>query len=60
MCEIINGISSAEMTERLLADYNIFIKDLTAKIGNGRQYIRLAVRNRDENCRLWEAILGEK
>lgn len=56
MCEIINGMTSAEVTERLLLDDNILIKDLTEKIGNGRQYIRIAIKSMDENCRLLEAL----
>jgi histidinol-phosphate/aromatic aminotransferase/cobyric acid decarboxylase-like protein len=41
---------------------NILIKDLTGKIGNGKQYIRLAIRNSEENDQLLEALkknLGE-
>lgn len=48
MCEILNGKNSKELASTLL-DHGILIKDLSDKIGNGKQYIRLAVRNIDEN-----------
>ncbi|WP_330409528.1 hypothetical protein [Roseburia hominis] len=34
----------------------ILIKDLTGKIANGRQYVRIAVRSRRENEQLAEAL----
>lgn len=43
MCEVLEGISSEELAGRLLKE-NILIKDLTGKIHNGKQYIRLAIR----------------
>lgn len=51
MCEVTGGRSSRELACYLL-EHDIFIKDLTPKIRNGKQYIRLAVRRRKENGRL--------
>ena len=48
MCEVTNGILSSELAVYLLKR-NVLIKDLSHKINNGRQYIRLAVRCHDEN-----------
>lgn len=48
MCELSNGIQSSEIAEYLL-NRNVLIKDLSHKINNGKQYIRLAVRRREEN-----------
>lgn len=48
MCELTDGYESRKVAEDLL-EKNILIKDLTAKIDNGKQYIRLAVRTVDEN-----------
>jgi len=48
MCELTDGYDSRKVAEDLL-EKNILIKDLTSKIGNGKQYIRLAVRTVDEN-----------
>lgn len=55
MCELMNGYESRKVAEDLL-EKNILIKDLTAKIGNGKQYIRLAVRTEEENHYLVEAL----
>lgn len=51
MCELLNGKSSEKLAGELLQD-NILIKDLTDKISNGKQYIRIAVRKSEENDRL--------
>lgn len=51
MCEVTNGFTSRALAEKLLQS-NIFIKDLTGKIGNGKQYIRLAVRDTKDNEQL--------
>lgn len=48
MCELEGKMTSRVLAEALL-ERNVFIKDLTSKVGNGKQYIRLAVRNEDEN-----------
>ena len=56
MCEINNGLSAAQITQELLVKHNLFIKDLTSKIRNGKQYIRLAVRRQEENELLTEAL----
>lgn len=54
-CEVLNGISANEVAQKLLAQ-DILIKCLTSKIGNGREYIRLAVRTEDENFYLIEKL----
>lgn len=55
MAELTGGITAAELTARLLSEYNILIKDLTAKVQGG-QYIRLAVRDEKDNARLAQAL----
>lgn len=55
MCELLNGVESRVIAEDLL-EKNILIKDLTSKVGNGRQYIRLAVRTIEENQYLVESL----
>jgi histidinol-phosphate/aromatic aminotransferase/cobyric acid decarboxylase-like protein/choline kinase len=55
MCELKDGRESRKIAEALLEE-NILIKDLTGKIGNGRQYIRLAVRTEEENTQLAEHL----
>lgn len=57
LVELTGGISAGELTEKLLLQYNILIKDLSKKIQrDGKQYIRLAVRNREDNGRLIAAL----
>ncbi len=56
MCEINNGFSAAQITQELLVKHNLFIKDLTSKIRDGKQYVRLAVRKKEENEMLIEAL----
>ena len=55
MCEVI-GKKSKELTEKLLSKKEIFIKDLTPKINDGKQYIRLDIRNEADNDRIIEAF----
>ncbi|MDE5773646.1 MAG: aminotransferase class I/II-fold pyridoxal phosphate-dependent enzyme [Muribaculaceae bacterium] len=58
LCEVTGGKTAHELTLRLLTDHNILIKDCTAKKGftHGRQYIRIAIRDRHDNHRLTEAL----
>ena len=48
------GILTSQDKEWL--EEQILIKDLTGKIANGRQYVRIAVRSRRENEQLAEAL----
>lgn len=60
MAEIINGMTSKELTKRLLLSHNIFIKDLSGKIKcKNRQFVRIAVRNTQDNDRLLKALVSE-
>lgn len=57
LCEVTGGMSSTALTEILLNDYDIFIKDLSTKKGfRGKNYIRLAVRDNADNERLIQAL----
>ena len=56
MAEILGNITSKELTKLLLIKYNLFIKDLTPKISNGKQYVRIAVRNDFDNYLLINAL----
>ena len=55
MCELVDGMQSDVLAGKLLRE-NILIKNLTGKIGNGRQYVRIAIRNSEENDQLLEAL----
>lgn len=55
-CELLNGVTSRCLTKELLIRHELFIKDLTAKMNDGRQYVRIAVRNDADNDKLLEAL----
>lgn len=54
MCELKN-VNAKELAAYLLEN-GIMIKVLTDKIGNGKEYIRLAVRRKEENRQLIECL----
>ena len=43
-------VCAATLTNILLSRYNIYVKDISHKFGDGRSYIRLAVRLPEENA----------
>lgn len=55
MCELLNGCDSKSVAAKLL-NKNILIKDLSGKIGNGHQYIRIAIRTENEDNILLEKL----
>ena len=60
MLEITNGMSSVELTKHLLLKHNILIKDLHSKVtGEGKQYVRVAVKRTEENDLLIKAFKEE-
>ncbi|XCP84201.1 aminotransferase class I/II-fold pyridoxal phosphate-dependent enzyme [Roseburia hominis] len=60
MVEITNGLTAKELTKRLYLKYSLFIKDLSGKIHrDNRQFIRLAVRNSEDNNKLVKALKNE-
>lgn len=57
LCEVTERFSSHELAVKLLEEHNILIKDCsTKKVFNGRNYIRLAVRRREDNMRLIKSL----
>ena len=55
MVELNQGIDAKELLKVLLVRHNILIKELTTKT-NGRNYLRLAVRNEEDNDALLSAL----
>ncbi len=53
LCEVTNTYTARELTERLLVEKDLYIKDNTGKLGfeNG-QYVRIAIRNKKDNNKL--------
>ncbi len=56
MCEILGEATATHITEALLNDYNILIKDLSTKEGIEGQYIRIAVKRKKENEKFVDAF----
>lgn len=60
MAEITTGMTAAELTRVLIVKHNILIKNLFSKVNiNQKQYIRLAIRDRQDNDRLIAALMSE-
>ena len=55
MVELENGKSAKSLTKTLLIKYNLLIKELVSKT-NGKDYLRLAVRNTEDNDKLLDAL----
>ncbi len=58
MVELESGLSPKDLLKSLLIKHNLLIKELTTKI-NGRNYLRLAVRSKEDNNILIEALQKE-
>ena len=58
MVELDQNISPKELLKTLLIKYEILIKELTTKT-NGRNYLRLAIRNKEDNDTLLAALRAE-
>lgn len=57
LCEVISGYTSAQLTKKLLEESNILIKDCGQKSAfAGRNYIRIAVRDREDNSKLVQKL----
>ncbi|MCE8758661.1 aminotransferase class I/II-fold pyridoxal phosphate-dependent enzyme [Bacteroides fragilis] len=59
LCEVTNKYTSSELTRILLCENDILIKDCgTKKAFGGRNYIRIAVRGKEENDKLVGILLN--
>ena len=57
LCEVQGKYSSKDLMRLLLVRHNIFIKDCASKFGfEGKNYIRIAIRNSVDNNKLIEAL----
>lgn len=55
LVELTSGITAFELTEKLLNEHIIFIKDLSSKLGSDR-FVRIAVRDTADNDKLVGAL----
>lgn len=57
LCEVTQTYTSKKLVEKLLVDYNILLKDCSTKKGfEGRNYVRIAIRDFQDNNRLLSAL----
>lgn len=57
LCKVLSPYNSHALTVELLEKHNVLIKDCSPKkVFNGRDYIRIAIRNRVDNERLITAL----
>ena len=57
LCEVTGRYTATELTQTLLQRYNILIKDCGTKSAfAGKQYIRIAIRDRADNANFVEAL----
>ena len=57
MCEVKGEVSSSSLAADLLKNWNILIKDLSTKKGfSGKSFIRIAVKNEEDNQLLLQAM----
>ena len=57
LCQVTKHYTSRQLTEKLLNEYNILIKDCDTKTGlEGQNFVRIAIRDRQDNDRLIDAL----
>ena len=61
LCEVTSGLTSTQVTERLLNAHNILIKDCNSKNAlQGRNMVRIAIRGTCDNDKLINALKSIK
>jgi len=57
LCEVMDSFTSLQLTQILYNNFNVLIKDCSGKKGfNEKQFIRIAIRDRQDNSYLVEAF----
>lgn len=58
LCEIVDKHTAEDLSCKLLSDFNILVKNCNGKKGfTHSQYIRIAIRDKEDNNKLVEALL---
>ena len=59
LCQVTDRYTSRQLTEKLLNEHNILIKDCDTKTGlEGKNFIRIAIRDEKDNDRLIDALMA--
>lgn len=57
LCEVVDRYTATELAQKLLFENELFVKDLSGKEGfEGRQFLRIAVRDEKDNNKLLSAL----
>ena len=59
LCQVTDRYTSRQLTEKLLNEHNILIKDCDTKTGlEGKNFVRIAIRDEKDNNRLVDALMA--
>jgi histidinol-phosphate/aromatic aminotransferase/cobyric acid decarboxylase-like protein/choline kinase len=59
LCEVVDKYTASELTQKLLEQANILIKDCSTKsVFMGRNYVRIAIRSTNENKKIIAILKG--
>ncbi|MCY1532699.1 Histidinol-phosphate aminotransferase [compost metagenome] len=57
LCELSQGLIATEVTQKLLFEDGLYVKDLTGKKGfEGKEFLRVAVRDESDNNKLVKSL----
>ena len=60
LVELLNGLTSEEVSLNLLIDHGVYVRNCDDKIGLDGEYIRIAARSFDENQQILNALKSIK
>ena len=60
LVELLNGLTSEEVSLNLLIDYGVYVRNCSDKIGLDGEYIRIAARSFEENQVIYKALKSIK
>ena len=56
LCEVVNGMTARALSKTLLREHDILVKDCSSKVGVSGEFIRVAVRDHEDNTRFLRAV----
>ena len=60
LVELLNGLTSEEVSLNLLVDHGVYVRNCSDKIGLEGEYIRIAARSFEENQLIYKALKAIK